>query len=166
MSTHELALTETQLHYSRCRMTNLPLSVSIRGPAEHTENPRLLKRCHSLLLLLASASRTHVTQHNQHSERDQLTRLTKDQSDNECHGLRDPQLYFPIKCLIMPAASSASRASHAGHMARQGRTGSIDRQKHEPMLPGYADTDTGTRYGDMRIRHFSQNADTGIRQYI
>jgi len=34
------------------------------------------------------------------------------------------------------------------------------------MLPGYADTDTGTRYGDTPIRHFSKNKDTGIRQYI
>ena len=34
------------------------------------------------------------------------------------------------------------------------------------MLPGYADTDTGTRYGDTPIRYFSKNKDTGIRQYI
>ena len=34
------------------------------------------------------------------------------------------------------------------------------------MLPGYADTDTSTRYGDTPIRHFSKNKDTRIRQYI
>jgi len=36
----------------------------------------------------------------------------------------------------------------------------------EAILPGYADTDTGTRYGDTPIRHFSKNKDTVIRQYI
>jgi len=34
--------------------------------------------------------------------------------------------------------------------------------KLEPMLSGYADTDTGTRYGDTLIRYFSKNKDTGI----
>jgi hypothetical protein len=38
-------------------------------------------------------------------------------------------------------------------------------QNLRPKLHGYADTDTGTRYGDTPIRHFPQNADTGIRQY-
>ena len=43
---------------------------------------------------------------------------------------------------------------------------SNSKEHRVPMLHGYADTDTGTRYGDTPIRHFSQNADTWIRQYI
>ena len=41
-----------------------------------------------------------------------------------------------------------------------------DEQYMSSMLPGYADTDTDTRYGDTLIHYFSKNKDTGIRQYI
>lgn len=53
-----------------------------------------------------------------------------------------------------PPPPSAIRPSTRGAAASPG-----------PKLHGYADTDTGTRYGDTPIRHFPQNADTGIRQY-
>ena len=33
------------------------------------------------------------------------------------------------------------------------------------MLPGYADMDTGTRYGDTLICYFSKNKDTGIHTH-